>query len=138
MVSEAFEEPQDMPGAIVFKHGTGGDYTQTLQPSKLLLNIVTVVPELRTFANLEVKVLMNKDSCQIGPKDWITIARELHMQRDHFDAFIVVHGTDTMSYTASAISLMLSGKVWYQMGVFGKMTILSSVVLGEMTVLTWR
>ena len=30
-------------------------------------------------------------------------------QRDNFDAFIVVHGTDTMAYTASAISLMLSG-----------------------------
>ena len=34
---------------------------------------------------------------------------ELHEQRDRFDAFIVVHGTDTMSYTASALSLMLSG-----------------------------
>jgi hypothetical protein len=33
------------------------------------------VPELRTFANLEVKVLMNKDSCQIGPKEWIRIAK---------------------------------------------------------------
>jgi L-asparaginase/Glu-tRNA(Gln) amidotransferase subunit D len=34
-----------------------------------------VVPELRTFANLQVKVLMNKDSCQIGPQEWINIAK---------------------------------------------------------------
>ena len=52
---------------------------------------------------------MNKDSCQIGPKEWIQIAKELHAQRDNFNAFIIVHGTDTLSYTASAISLMLAG-----------------------------
>jgi len=34
-----------------------------------------VVPELRTFANLQVKVVMNKDSCQIGPREWIDIAK---------------------------------------------------------------
>lgn len=109
MSTKAFEEPEELQGAAVFKSGTGGDYTKTLQPGKLLLNLVTVVPELRTFANLEVKVLMNKDSCQIGPKEWIRIAKELHSQRDNFNAFIIVHGTDTLSYTASAVSLMLAG-----------------------------
>lgn len=109
MSTKAFEEPEELQGAAVFKSGTGGDYTKTLQPGKLLLNLVTVIPELRTFANLEVKVLMNKDSCQIGPKEWVRIAKELHSQRNNFNAFIVVHGTDTLSYTASAISLMLAG-----------------------------
>jgi L-asparaginase type I len=110
MRTEALEERDDLEGSpTVFKAGTGGDYTRTLQPGKLLLNLVTVVPELRTFANLEVKVLMNKDSCQIGPKEWIKIAKELDAQRSRFDAFIIVHGTDTMAYTASALSLMLTG-----------------------------
>ena len=110
MSSQALEARDDLEGSpTVFKEGTGGDYTKTLQPGKLLLNLVTVVPELRTFANLEVKVLMNKDSCQIGPAEWIAIAKELDTQRPHFDAFIVVHGTDTMAYTASALSLMLAG-----------------------------
>tara|TARA_B110000977_G_scaffold87416_1_gene116274 strand:+ start:10180 stop:11232 length:1053 start_codon:yes stop_codon:yes gene_type:complete len=110
MSSQALEERYDLEGSpVVFKEGTGGDYTKALQPSKLLLNLVTVVPELRTFANLEVKVLMNKDSCQVGPKEWVTIAKELDAQRQNFDAFIVVHGTDTMAYTASALSLMLAG-----------------------------
>ena len=110
MSSQALEARDDLEGSpTVFKEGTGGDYTKTLQPGKLLLNLVTVVPELRTFANLEVKVVMNKDSCQIGPKEWIAIAKELDAQRARFDAFIVVHGTDTMAYTASALSLMLAG-----------------------------
>jgi L-asparaginase len=43
MSTKAFEEPEDMQGAAVFKPGTGGDYTKTLQPGKLLLNLVTVV-----------------------------------------------------------------------------------------------
>ena len=94
MSTEAFEEPEDLQGATVFKSGTGSDYTKALQPGRLLLDLVTVVPELRTFANLEVKVLMNKDSCQIGPKDWIRIAKELHHQRENFDSFVVVHGRE--------------------------------------------
>ena len=110
MSSRALEAREDLEGApTVFKEGTGGDYTKTLQPGKLLVNLVTVVPELRTFANLEVKVVFNKDSCQIGPKEWVAIAKELDAQRARFDAFVVIHGTDTMAYTASALSLMLAG-----------------------------
>ena len=113
MQTTAFDSPvqlqSGLQGAVVFKSGTGGDYTKTLQPGKLLLNLVTAVPELQAFANLQVQVLMNKDSCQIGPKEWIRMAQELHARRDEFDAFVIVHGTDTMAYTASALSLMLSG-----------------------------
>jgi L-asparaginase/Glu-tRNA(Gln) amidotransferase subunit D len=31
----------------------------------------------------------------------------LHKEREHYDAFLIIHGTDTMAYTASALSLML-------------------------------
>ena len=67
------------------------------------------MPELRTFANLDVHVLFNKDSCRIGPAEWLKISKTLHAAREHFDAFVVVHGTDTMAYTASALSLLLAG-----------------------------
>ena len=39
--------------------------------------------------------------------DWIRIARILDANRSKYDAFLVVHGTDTMAYTASALSLLL-------------------------------
>ena len=104
MSTKALESRDDLDGAAVFKSGTGGDYAKTLQPGKLLLNLITVVPELRTFANLEVKVLMNKDSCQIGPREWIEMARNSTRNNFPGDAFIVVHGTDTMAYTASALA----------------------------------
>ena len=39
----------------------------------------------------------------------IRLARLLHQARDDYDAFLIVHGTDTLAYTASALSLLLAG-----------------------------
>lgn len=39
--------------------------------------------------------------------DWIRIATEIELNYAQFDAFVVLHGTDTMSYTSSALSFML-------------------------------
>lgn len=48
------------------------------------------------------------DSCDISPAHWERIARDI-FEHDEFDGFIVLHGTDTMAYTASALSFMLEG-----------------------------
>lgn len=39
--------------------------------------------------------------------DWIRIATEIELNYATFDAFVILHGTDTMAYTASALSFML-------------------------------
>ena len=75
----------------------------------MLNNLLNVVPELNEFANLHLKVAFNKDSSRVGPREWVELAKLLHRSRKHYDAFLVVHGTDTMAYTASALSLMLLG-----------------------------
>ena len=75
----------------------------------MLNNLLNVVPELNEFANLHLKVAFNKDSSRVGPREWVELAKLLHRNRKHYDAFLVVHGTDTMAYTASALSLMLLG-----------------------------
>lgn len=46
------------------------------------------------------------DSSSITPGDWIKIAQIVEQRYDEFDGFIILHGTDTMSYTASALSFM--------------------------------
>lgn len=102
-VAESF----DNEGHI--RKGTGGTYRQGLKPSGLLADILKNVPELRRLANLDVVVAMNLDSARVGPKEWIRIAKLLDKNRDNYDAFVVIHGTDTMSYTGSALSLMLAG-----------------------------
>lgn len=89
--------------------GTGGAYREALKPAGLLADILEIVPELRYLANLDVHVAMNLDSARIGPAEWIRIAKILHRKRDAFDAFIVIHGTDTLAYSAAACSLMLAG-----------------------------
>jgi lysophospholipase len=47
------------------------------------------------------------DSCNMTYVDWGTIAKTIEKYYDLYDAFIVIHGTDTMSYTASALSFLL-------------------------------
>ncbi len=47
------------------------------------------------------------DSANATPESWRSIARELFSRRDEFDGFVVLHGTDTMAYSASALSFML-------------------------------
>src|ERR1700682_2014302 len=47
------------------------------------------------------------DSSSMNPTDWINIARKIEQNYQSHDGFIVVQGTDTLSYTASALSFML-------------------------------
>lgn len=84
----------------------GGKY-RPLGASGYLLDVLEVIPELHDFADIDVTVLMNKDSSEMNHEDWAALARALHASREAYDAFIVVHGTDTMAFTASALSLML-------------------------------
>ena len=47
------------------------------------------------------------DSSDIGPERWIQMAQMVGCHYDQFDGFVILHGTDTMSYSASALSFML-------------------------------
>ena len=47
------------------------------------------------------------DSANMSATEWVRIARVIEAQYDRYDAFVVLHGTDTMAYTAAALSFML-------------------------------
>lgn len=49
------------------------------------------------------------DSSDVSPAHWARMARAIAERYDDFDGFVVLHGTDTMAYTASALSFMLAG-----------------------------
>jgi L-asparaginase len=49
------------------------------------------------------------DSANITPEDWLRMARDIAMHYDEYDGFIVLHGTDTMAYTSSALAFLLDG-----------------------------
>ena len=49
------------------------------------------------------------DSSDFSPEDWVTLANQIAKNYHEFDGFVVLHGTDTMAYSASALSFMLEG-----------------------------
>lgn len=49
------------------------------------------------------------DSSDMGPDHWMTLANDIRDNYQNHDGFVVLHGTDTMAYTASALSFMLKG-----------------------------
>jgi len=49
------------------------------------------------------------DSSNMTPAEWVKIARDVEANYDRYDGFIVLHGTDTMAYTASALPFLLGG-----------------------------
>ena len=63
--------------------------------------------QLRTYYEIVVRDVMCLDSSNIRPEEWQTIAGCIFEGREGFDGIVVSHGTDTMAYTASAVTFML-------------------------------
>lgn len=65
--------------------------------------------QLRSYFDITVEDLMCLDSSNIRPKEWQEIAKRVYECRLDYDGIVISHGTDTMAYTASAITWMLPG-----------------------------
>ena len=63
--------------------------------------------QLRTYYDITVRDVICLDSSNIRPEEWQLIARSIFEGRQGFDGIVVSHGTDTMAYTASAVTFML-------------------------------
>ncbi|WP_414148654.1 asparaginase [Erwinia sp. BNK-24-b] len=61
--------------------------------------------EMPDFTIHEYQPLM--DSSDMTPQDWQSIADDIRANYDNYDGFVILHGTDTMAFTASALSFML-------------------------------
>lgn len=66
------------------------------------------VPEVDSLeVQLDFESLDPIDSSDMTPERWGELARLLFLRRERYDGFVILHGTDTMAYTASALSFML-------------------------------
>ncbi|MBQ2394961.1 MAG: type I asparaginase [Alistipes sp.] len=66
------------------------------------------IPSLRRLeVDIEVLTMTPIDSSNVMPERWIELAEIIRNNYAQFDGFVVLHGTDTMSYTAAALSFML-------------------------------
>lgn len=73
-------------------------------PMEQLLNYV---PQIRQLCHLEAVQLFNLDSTNMQPVHWIELARLIRREYRNFDGFVIFHGTDTMAYTAAALSYLI-------------------------------
>ena len=67
------------------------------------------VPELDHFDFTIDAITLGKpiDSSDMDPSDWVLMAKTIEENYDRYDGFVLLHGTDTMAFTASALSFML-------------------------------
>ena len=63
--------------------------------------------QLRHFYDITVNDVMCLDSSNIRPEEWQHLAQYIFQHREGYDGIVVSHGTDTMAYTASAVTFML-------------------------------
>lgn len=97
---------------IIYTGGTIGmvlnPATGSLQPLNFEL-ISEQVPEIKKFGYHLQAISFDPpmDSSDIGPEIWVKIAEIIVSNYEEFDGFVVLHGTDTMAYSASAMSFML-------------------------------
>lgn len=79
-----------------------------LRPGDLTKELFRYIPEAQDLADIEVRVLYNIDSSNVQIDHWQLLASEIEREVDRYDGFVIIHGTDTMVYTASALSFMLT------------------------------
>ena len=78
-----------------------------LSPALTSEDLLRYVPEVREICRADTLQLMNIDSTNMVPRNWLDIADCIRTRYDRYDGFVVTHGTDTMAYTAAALSYLV-------------------------------
>lgn len=90
-------------GGTIASVKTENGLAPLLSSTELLANL----PELSRLCSPETLALCSIDSTDITPGHWIALARAIRDNYARYDGFIVCHGTDTMGYTAAALSYLI-------------------------------
>lgn len=89
-------------GTIACKHTEGG-LTPAITPEEL----IGFIPDVRDVCEVHTMQVCNVDSTNVTPKHWEMMSRALEANYEEYDGFVVCHGTDTLAYTAAALSYMI-------------------------------
>jgi len=109
-------EGQGDPSSTIMVIYTGGTFGMVHDESGSLVafdfqQILERVPSLKSLdiCITVISFIKPLDSSNIGVPEWQGIAGIIEAYYDQFDGFVLLHGTDTMTYTAAALSYMLQG-----------------------------
>lgn len=89
--------------------GMASHGSRSLKPSGFFRTLKKRVPELFELADIELDLFSNLDSADMQPEIWSRLASHVYHRLPDFDGAVITHGTDTLDYTASALSFMLPG-----------------------------
>lgn len=89
-------------GTIATKMTKGG-----LVPQMTSEEILECIPEIANICRVYTMQLFNLDSTNICCPQWIQIAEAIRENYEQYHGFVITHGTDTMAYTAAALSYMI-------------------------------
>lgn len=90
-------------GGTIASQATG----EGLAPNMRSADILRFFPALTELCDVVAIEVCNIDSTDITPAHWQMIARAIRAEYDGCDGFVVLHGTDTMAYTAAALSYLI-------------------------------
>ena len=89
-------------GTIACKRGESG-----LKPLISSEELLSYVPDAKQFCQADSLQILNIDSTNMQPKHWLTMAEAIEAHYEEYDGFVICHGTDTMAYTAAALSYLI-------------------------------
>ena len=94
--------------------GTGGTIASEMTPDGLTpeltpAQLLRYVPAIRDLCRVDCINLFSLDSTNITPAHWIQTANAVREHYEDYDGFVISHGTDTMAYTAAALSYLVQG-----------------------------
>jgi L-asparaginase len=92
--------------------GTGGTIASQksengLKPGLDTEEILTYIPNVKEICDIDTYQLSNIDSSNITPKHWLSLAKTVEENYNKYDGFVICHGTDTLAYTAAALSYLI-------------------------------
>lgn len=89
-------------GTIASKRSDDG-----LKPLITSEELLGYVPDVTRFCQVDALQVLNIDSTNVQPKDWLLISKTIEKHYEQYDGFVICHGTDTMAYTAAALSYLV-------------------------------
>ena len=92
--------------------GTGGTIASEMTPEGLTPELSThqllsYLPRIAQLCHVDCIQLYSLDSTSIHPSHWLGTAQAIREHYDDYDGFVISHGTDTMAYTAAALSYLV-------------------------------
>lgn len=89
-------------GTIASKKSDSG-----LKPQITPEELLEYIPSVQDFCDVSVIQILNIDSSNMEPKHWKLMVHTIRENYKNYDGFVIAHGTDTMAYTAAALSYMI-------------------------------